>query len=104
MGKLKTQAIRVLLDDDTEQEVCVLNVDMVAFDRERGKHRDWPSFEDAPIFWANYLAWHAMTRTGQIPAWTFTEFQGHALVVHMVSDDEEPAEEVDPTPSGAGPE
>lgn len=102
MGGMRVQRIRVLFDDDKEEEVRVLNVDLVAFDRERAKHKDWPTFDEGPMFWANYLAWHAMKRTSQIPQWTLTEFEQRAIAIKMIDPDE--VDEVDPTQPVAAPE
>lgn len=92
--QLTTPRIRVVMSDATHS-VQALNVDMVAWDRERGRHRDWPPAQDAPFMWATYLAWHIMCRTGlytgPLPA-----FEADALQVEVLADDDE-ADGVDPT-------
>ncbi len=90
--------VRVLFDDDAEHEVQIVNVDMTSFDRERARHRDWPTAEDGPMFWASYLAWHALRRTGVFEH-GYNQFEQHALQVEMINTDEE----VDPTRSAAEP-
>lgn len=100
MGKLTTPRARVVLDDDTEHEVQIVNGDMVAFDRERARHRDWPTAEEGPMFWSTYLAWHALVRQGVLDC-KLSEFETKALQVEMQTDD---VEEVDPTQRAAAPE
>lgn len=96
-SKLTTPSVRVVMDDDTEHTVRILNVDMVAYDRERGRRPDWPAPDTGPIFWGTYLAWHAMTRTNVIDKCALGEFESRALQVEMIANDGGPAE-VDPTP------
>jgi hypothetical protein len=94
-SKLTTPSCRVVLDDGTEHTVRVLNVDMVAYDRERGMRPNWPAPDTGPIFWGTYLAWHAMTRTNAIEKCSLGEFENRALQVEIVAHE---AAEVDPTP------
>jgi hypothetical protein len=98
---LTTQRIRVVLDDDREYTVRVFNIDMVAYDRERGRHKDWPSMFDGPVFYQTWVAWHAMTRLNLIPKWTYPEFETKALQIEPL--DADAPEEVDPTPPAAEP-
>lgn len=97
---LTTPTARVILDDQVEHTVRILNVDMVAFDRERTRHKDWPAADEGAIFWITYLAWHALVRMNLIPKWPFGEFETRALQVELIPDEEQ---EVDPTPPGAEP-
>lgn len=99
--QLTTPRIRVIMDDGTSHELRALNVDLVAWDRERGKHRDWPAAQDAPFLWASYLAWHVMTRTGAYTG-TLPAFETAALEV-SVQDDDDGDDAVDPTRTGREP-
>lgn len=100
--RLTTPRMRVIMDDGTTHELRALNVDLVAWDRERGKHRDWPAAQDAPFMWANYLAWHVMTRTGAY-AGTLPAFETAAHEVMMQADDEDGSDAVDPTRTAVEP-
>ena len=94
---LSTPRIRVVMLDGAELEVQVLNIDLVMFDRDRAKH-GWPSPQDAPYSWLNYLAWHSLTKTrGLLPAMTLREFEERAAQVESAGDDED--DTVDPTTS-----
>lgn len=100
--KLTTPRARVVLDDGTEHEVRILNADMVAFDRDKARHRDWPGADTGPMFWATYLAWRAMIRGGLLEGVSLQAFESKALQVEMLAD-EDGADEVDPTRTGPGP-
>lgn len=108
MAKLTTPRIRVILadgtadDEGTEHTVRVLNADMVAFDRDRGRY-GWPDGRTAPMLWATYLAWKALTRTGEVPPQSLADFEARALQVEMITDDDG-SDVVDPTRTGPGPE
>ena len=83
MGKprLTTPTLVVYMLDGSEHEVQALNVDMVAWDRDRAKH-NWPTPSDAPFIWLNYLAWHALTKTQRLlPAMSLREFEESAAQV-----------------------
>jgi hypothetical protein len=99
--RLTTPRMRVLMSDGTCHELQALNVDLVAWDRERGRHRDWPAAQDAPFLWATYLAWHVLQRsnlfTGPLPA-----FELDAQQVEILADDEDD-DAVDPTRTGPEP-
>lgn len=99
---LTTQRVRVVLDDDQEYTVRILNVDMVAYDRERTQHKNWPSMFDGPVFHQTWIAWHALTRLNLIPKWNYPEFEQKAWQVEPL-DADSPEEEVDPTPPAAEP-
>lgn len=99
--RLTTPRIRVIMADGTCHNIQALNVDMVAWDRERGKHRDWPPAQDAPFLWATYLAWHVMRRDGVFTG-TLPAFETDALQVEVLADDEEEST-VDPTRTGPEP-
>ena len=107
MAHLTTPRIRVILangagpDEGTEHIVRVLNVDMVAFDRDRGRF-GWPDGRAAPMLWATYLAWKALQRTGTLAQLPLAEFEAQALQVEMMPD-EDGADTVDPTQTDPGP-
>lgn len=63
--QLDTPRIRVIYTDGHDEIVETENPDMVFFDIERAK-RKWPTFQDAPMLWVNYLAYSKLHRTGQI--------------------------------------
>jgi hypothetical protein len=97
--RLSTPTLRVIMLDGSEHTVQAINVDMVAWDRDRAKH-NWPSPADAPFIWLNYLAWHTLTKTQRLlPAMTLREFEEAAAEVSArgADDDEEDDAGVDPT-------
>jgi len=98
--KLKAQRYRLWMADDTEHEVRITNADMVAFDRERARHRSWPSLEEAPFLFANYVCWRAATRM-EILNLTLSEFEEEVVQLEAINDDED--NDVDPTPPVAAP-
>ena len=98
--KLSTPRLRVIMRDGATHDVQAFNVDMVAWDRDRAKHK-WPSPQDAPFVWLNYLAWHTLTKTqGLLPACTLREFEEAAAEVSSAADDDAEGEDVDPTNPG----
>lgn len=97
---LTTPEFRVVLDVDgdmAEYKVRSINVDMVSFDRERAR-LNWPGADVAPMLWATYLAWRAMTRLGHTQL-RWPEFEEQALQVEVMTD--KPPAEVDPTRTAA---
>jgi hypothetical protein len=96
--RLHTPTLRVIMLDGSEHVVQAINIDMVAWDRDRAKH-SWPSPQDAPFVWLNYLAWHVLTKTQKLlPTMTLREFEEAAAEVSTRGDDdEEDAGAVDPT-------
>ena len=98
--RLNTPRLHVVMVDGAVYDVQAINVDMVAWDRDRAKH-SWPNPQDAPFVWLNYLAWHVLTKTqGILPAMTLREFESAAAEVSSGSGDEEDADAVDPTNTG----
>jgi hypothetical protein len=90
--------------DGREYDVQTENPDMVMFDLERAK-RKWPSFQDAPFLWLNYLAYSKLKRSGetvgQFDAWILT-----TRSVDNIDADGEPSDDVVtafPTQPGPGP-
>lgn len=97
MTKLQTPRIHIVMDDGTVYDIQTRNVDLVAFDRERGRHRDWPAAQDGPFLWGTFLAWHHLRRTGQLDM-TLTAFEQAAAEVRVIPDDQAGEETgVDPT-------
>ena len=104
-GRLSTPRLHVVMVDGAEHDVQALNVDLVAWDRDRAKHK-WPSPQDAPFVWLNYLAWHVLTREGIVPTMSLREFESAAAEVSSGTSDagDEDAGAVDPTNTGRAPE
>lgn len=102
-GRLSTPRLHVVMVDGAEHDVQALNVDLVAWDRDRAKHK-WPSPQDAPFVWLNYLAWHVLTREGAIPEQTLRQFESAAAEVSSAAGDEDAGDPVDPTNREPAPE
>lgn len=68
--QLDTPHVRVTMTDGREYDVQTENPDMILWDLERHK-RKWPSFQEAPFLWLNYLAYSKLNRTGQANGETF---------------------------------
>lgn len=105
-SRLSTPRLHVVMLDGAEHDVQAINIDMVSWDRERAKH-NWPSPQDAPFVWLNYLAWHVLTKTQKLlPAMTLREFEEAAAEVSSGQPDDavEDGAGVDPTKTGAEPE
>jgi hypothetical protein len=98
--KLTAPRLQILMVDGTQYEVQVTNADLVAFDRERARHRDWPSVQDGPSFHQNFVGWRAATRT-EVLSMTLTQFEKEVAFLKPMEDDED--DEVDPTPPAAAP-
>jgi len=62
--QLDTPYIRVTMADGKTYDVQTENPDMVMFDLERAK-RKWPTLQDAPFLWLNYLAYSKLKRSGE---------------------------------------
>lgn len=103
MAKLGTPRIKVVLsdpeypgdDEGRDYVVQARNIDLCAFDRERGRY-GWPKADDAPFLWMTYVSWKALVRTGQIPQCPLAEFEQRCLSVESLGDND-----VDPTPPEA---
>lgn len=76
---------------DTPLEVRTTNRDMIAWEKTRARHREWPSSDDAPIFATTFVVWNAAKRAG-LTALTFEQFTDAAVELERIT--EEPA---DPT-------
>ena len=67
--KLTAPRIRVLRGDVESPEVIevqCIHVDLVMWDRTAARLK-WPAFNEAPMMWAGFIAWHAAKRTEMIP-------------------------------------
>jgi hypothetical protein len=103
LATLGTPKLRLILsdpefpgaDEGKDYDVQVRNVDLCAYDRERGRY-GWPKGEDAPFIWMTFIGWKALIRTGQIPQCTLTDFEQRCLSVETAG--ETP---VDPTQPAA---
>ena len=101
--RLTTPRYRVVFDDGAEHEVQVVNADMIFFDRERARRRDWPTPDTAPIFWQTVLAWKALRRLDLIGDMPLSVFEDRALQVEGLEETEEGESEVGPTLPDPGP-
>jgi phage FluMu gp28-like protein len=102
--RLTTPRYRVVMDDGAEHEVRVVNADMVWFDRERARRKDWPAPDEGPLFWQTCLAWRALRRTEVLPDMTLRVFEDRCLQVEGLDEAEEAGDEVDPTRPDPEPE
>lgn len=99
--RLRTPELDVVMHDGAQFRVQCFNVDLVAWDRERGRH-GWGTAQDVPFQWMNFLAWHALCKRPdhELPTMTLDEFTNAARQIVSVEpegDDEGPA--ADPTKS-----
>jgi hypothetical protein len=95
--RLSTPTLHVIMLDGSEHTVQAINVDMVAWERDRAKH-NWPTPSDGPFIWLNYLAWHVLTKTQRLlPPMTLREFEEAAAEVSVAQDDDDEEE------AGVGP-
>lgn len=67
------------------------NRDLIAWEKTKARHKEWPDREAAPIFATTFIVW-AAARRAQQTALTFDQFADAVLDLDKV--DEEPA---DPT-------
>lgn len=93
----------VVMADGATFTVEAVTRDMCEWDRQRAIKK-WPSTAEAPFLWMTFLAWHHLTRTGELPRMTLAEFEDAAHTVTSAPDDPDgEVAEVDPTNPGAGP-
>ncbi len=78
-----------------EYDITTDNRDSIRWDLRRGKE-GWPKQTDAPVLFATFMAWSALTRTGQITGTDFEEFV--AAVPYATAR----LDEVDPTRAATG--
>jgi hypothetical protein len=102
--KLDTPRLRVYMQDGTEHLVETENPDMVLFDLERAK-RKWPTMQEAPFLWINYLAYSRLKRSGvpvgaSFDAWLLTT----RLIQNVDGDGEVSDEALAAFPTLPGPE
>lgn len=84
MAKLPTPIVVVLLEapgteELTEYTVQTDNRDWVAWDLTRSR-KNWPTTEEAPMVWLNFMAHHALCKRSNIIDMTFEEFSGQRAV------------------------
>lgn len=109
--RIRSPRLRVLLeqpdtDDLAEYTVQTDNRDMVRWDRYHAQ-RKWPSAQDGPMLWTQFLAWSALGRGGvKIGDGTYDAFEavcvstvavnaeGHELTAAAAAEGGDPA---DPT-------
>jgi hypothetical protein len=106
--QLSTPRIRIVMsphpgavpdvDEGVVHEFRALNMEMVAFDRERARN-NWPGADAAPMLWVTYLAWRAATRLQLIAGMSQGEFEAAAWQVEIIQDESTPdgLVPVDPT-------
>jgi len=90
MAQLSAPRVVVLLetagtDELTEYTVQTDNRDAIQWDVTRPR-RSWPAFNEAPMLYMTFLAWHAMQRTGATKQ-TLDEFMKDAVEVKVVTVD-----------------
>ena len=100
MAELKSPIVVVTLEDPDgvtrEYTVQTDNRDMVQFDILRAR-KEWPKSTEGPQLWMTVLAWHALSRTGQIGTEKVEEFIGRCLQVDKPKPPAESEHEADPT-------
>jgi len=97
--KLDTPYVRVTYADGTSADVQTENPDMVFFDFERAR-RKWPSFQDAPFIWLNYLAYSKLKRSKLIDSKvSFEDWVITTVAVDNLDEDGNKAQ----VPQAAGP-
>lgn len=63
----------VELEDGQQLEVRTTNRDLIAWEKTRARHREWPDSSDAPIFATTFVIWAAARRDG-MTSLTFDQF------------------------------
>src|SRR5690242_7666585 len=91
--RLDTPHIRVTMNDGREYDVQTENPDMVMFDIERAK-RKWPTFQDAPMLWINYLAFSKLKQSGELGNETFDAWILRTVRVDNLNEDGVPDDDV----------
>lgn len=100
MARLSAPQVLVLVeqagsDDLTEYTVQTDNRDAIQWDVSRGR-RGWPRFDEAPMLYMTFLAWHAMHRTGATRQ-TFDEFMAAAVEVKVLDQEGNAVDPADAT-------
>lgn len=85
----------VTMTDGIRHEVATVVQDQVKWDMTRHKHK-WPTFQEAPTLFQNFLAYVAMKRLG-LYSGTWDAFQLDAAGVEVIGEDET---DEDPTRPG----
>jgi len=79
------------LEDGQALEVRTTNRDLIAWEKTKARHREWPTSDDAPIFATTFVVWSAARRDG-MTSLTFDQFAEACIDLNVIGD--EPA---DPT-------
>ena len=85
-----------MVDGTEHRDVVATIADQVLFSTTRAKHK-WPSFQDDPLLFQNFLAFAALRRTGAF-AGGWDAFVAAALAVELLDQ-----EDVDPTETVTSP-
>ena len=88
-------------DDLVEIITQTDNRDAVRWDMTRGR-KNWPNGTDAPILWITFLAWSALSRSGDFEG-DFAKFNEVTLSIRAVDVNGEPIEGIDPDDLAVGP-
>lgn len=98
MRRLPTPLLAVTLPDrDDPVEVQATNIDMVMWDRAAARHK-WPEPGKAPFLWLTFIAWSAARRAGVVGEdMTYEQFEGTALAIENLTDDDDQEGAVTPT-------
>jgi hypothetical protein len=81
----------VYLEGGEVLEVRAANRDVIAWEKTKARHKEWPAAADAPIFATTFVIWNAAKRAG-LTSLTFDAFADAVVDFDKVRD--EPA---DPT-------
>ena len=79
------------LEDGQALEVRTTNRDLIAWEKTKARHREWPTNQEAPIFASTFVVWSAARRDG-MTSLTFDQFAEACVDLNVIGD--EPA---DPT-------
>jgi hypothetical protein len=91
--RLDTPYVEVTYADGRVEQVQTENPDMVYFDLERAK-RKWPTFQDAPMLWVNYLAYSKLRRSGGVDRTaTFESWLSTTVSIQNLNADGDPSDE-----------
>lgn len=71
------------LEDDISFEVRVTNRDLIAWEKTKARHREWPSQPEAPFFATTFVVWNAAVRAG-LTALRFEQFEQVCLDLNPV--------------------
>jgi hypothetical protein len=58
---------------------------MIAWEKTKARHREWPTSDDAPVFATTFVVWNAARRAGQTGL-TFDQFADAVADLNAVKD------------------